>query len=191
VRGVALQAWDVGAALSVCEAPTRIQSGGGSSWQWWRCVHVPVGCCSASGACTCTCGAGSTRTSRSSRLRLQLQPSPWQSSAASGQWWPRTARAPRPPPVRSSGARCCSWQKARTAPQRQAHYECALVAVVSYLRHHLLGRCGGRCLGWTLVAEEEGHPEGGRSVAAEAAPHLALRPPLLPAAHHTGCARGR
>jgi hypothetical protein len=30
-----------------------------------------------------------------------------------------------------------------------------------------------------------------RTVAAEAAPRLALGPPLLPAAHHTGCARGR
>jgi hypothetical protein len=113
---------------------------------------------------------------------VQLQSSPWQSSAASqGQWWPRMARAPRLPPVRSSGVCCCSWQ-VRTAPQRQAHYECGLVAVVSYLRHHHR---------WTFVAEEEGHPEGGRSVAAEAAPRLALGPLLLPAAHHTGCARGR
>jgi hypothetical protein len=39
VRGVALQAWDVGAALCACEAPTRIRSGGSSSWQWWGCVH--------------------------------------------------------------------------------------------------------------------------------------------------------
>jgi hypothetical protein len=42
VRGVASQAWDVGAARCACKAPTRIRSGGSSSWQWWRCVHVPV-----------------------------------------------------------------------------------------------------------------------------------------------------
>jgi hypothetical protein len=42
-----------------------------------------------------------------------------------------------------------------------------------------------------LGVEEEGHPEGGSSAAAEAAPRLALGPPLLPAAHQTGCAQGR
>jgi hypothetical protein len=61
------------------------------------------------------------------------------------------------------------------------------MAVVAHLRHRRLGR-GSGCLGM-LLAEEEGHPEGGRSVAAGTASRLVLahRRYLL---HTTQGARG-